>query len=160
MIDYHNSDDDNGRETHRLWQHLYLAEIEPRAFIGTGGFDAGADAIYVSKSRRTRYHHEYLANTINFRVPALDDGAFGTYVAAADGTANWWQNPPFTTLEAYNFDKKYDDGIANKGRILSFNVYNSNCSAQLSTSSGADYKSADFDDKTKYCVMYYSSNIF
>ena len=74
---------------------------------------------------------------------------------------NFWWEPAYTVPEAYNLDKKLDDGIANEGNFLAYhNIFGGltvdGCSANYTSIGGADYVAANLSDKaTKRCSIAY-----
>jgi len=72
-------------------------------------------------------------------------------------SAHWWK-PAYSVHQAYAIDGKIDDGIANKGRMVSFHQSpygSSGCSATRNTFEGADYINSNKGDDTLRCFLAY-----
>ena len=150
-IEFGSANDD--RETHRVWQHLSLADLVNKTFTGEGDSvaNSGPENIYYSDSGFLKYHTESQGELKAF--PADRYAGTSVYLhggAAVDG-GDWW-NAALTVADAYSVDKKIDDGVANRGK---FNAMGSNCSADKSTAGGADYQTANLSSSTLYCTMKY-----
>jgi hypothetical protein len=70
---------------------------------------------------------------------------------------HWLAAKAFVTLTAKKIDMKLDDGIAHKGKLFAVGISSSplTCSADFSSSSGADYLQTSLLLDSKECVLLY-----
>jgi prepilin-type N-terminal cleavage/methylation domain-containing protein len=150
-IEFGSADDD--RETHRVWQHLALAELVNGSFTGEGdnATNANSNNIYYSASGLVKYHTESHGELKAFPADRYAQTNIFLHGGAAVAGGDWW-NPALTVADAYNMDKKIDDGIANRGKL---NAMGSSCSAAKSSAGGADYQTGNLSSDSKYCTIKY-----
>ena len=149
-------------ETHRAWQHLYLAGMLETPFTGKvlGGDGDTAFAtnteMYFSQTGWGKYFIDGTYKLFNSESPS-------NYIILGSLDQNIWY-PMFSVKDAHNIDRKIDDGIANDGKLFSltggYTNPNTNCSQSWRTNtSGENYNFSNLDSEVKYCIIAYLLDI-
>lgn len=148
------TDSDDNRESIRTWQHMGLAEVLPRTFLGTGNGNSGESSLPFSTNKQGKFAIETQDGaTVLF---GINTGRQRQNLTVLYGGRAFWWNSALTVLQAKDIDSKLDDGVANKGKIFGGSgndVAGSACSATLATAGGADYNAANLSSSTKSCVL-------
>jgi hypothetical protein len=133
-------------ESLRAWQHLYLANLFNNSFPGIAS-TAGQSEIGLNIPASS-----WPNAGIEFYIEATTQtGQTGNGIQVAGFTNSSWAHSAniMTPQDAWNIDKKIDDGIGQKGKILAFNT------GLSSTCVGADNLTYNLTLKGQICYIRY-----
>lgn len=137
-----NGDNDigsNSTESPLVWQHLALANLIKGTYSGVGANASPKPGVNspISPVKGATY---VIRNSPAFlSLPNYTKIDFGAVFTTTEYHA---ANSALKVDEAYNIDKKIDDGVANRGFLYSIdgsNAISGSCSAPWNTSGGANY---------------------
>lgn len=121
----------DGGELYRAWAHLYLAKLTN---VKTDGKSA-ADKVPTAS-----YNASIIMGGIENTKFGVSNDKF-----VIGGFATMWANS-MPVIYAYNIDKKIDDGIPNRGKVMAHSTTNpTNCSDDPATKTTDDVVNYDLD---------------
>ena len=116
--DFNNADDD---ERYRVMQHLSLAELIPGNYTGIspgGAAGLGYDDTFYSKSGKGKFVIESTRNNKIFKSGTNYQKGNLAILVGGPQVGQSTTISGISVSDAFNIDKKIDDGIANEGKFL------------------------------------------
>ena len=145
----------------RAWQHLSLAGLIDGSYAGGGTTDNSQwDETYIphSANNKSRWTLSTQRDRYSFNGAALTFRKEHLSLSLAAKSPETNLAATLTVQEAFNLDKKVDDGVANTGKLFGLDgsfpdPAAGSCSAADNSVGGADYNTTSLSDDTAYCRM-------
>jgi prepilin-type N-terminal cleavage/methylation domain-containing protein len=106
-------------ETVNFWQHLSISQLIEGSYSGVIGSGSVINVVIGENAPSSKLGNTgwTILNGIYSSHPRFSDGDYGNYFTIGTDTAEFTHGSAFSPEEAWNIDKKIDDGLPQQGKV-------------------------------------------
>jgi len=141
----------NGQETRWVWEHLALAGMIAGGYKGAWGTpkERGVMLFPSEYNKKAGYNSYYDGNRLYGMASNV------VVLASSSPTSTGWQAGTVSAKDAYDIDKKIDDGSPGRGKIRVRAGYNAVASSWYATANCRDAQGYVISNNDAHCTLGY-----